>query len=64
MPIYEYQCKKCNTCFEKLVFVGDDESVHCPKCGTGQVKKQMSSVSFMGGGIGGACSKSDAGGFS
>ncbi len=38
MPIYEYKCEKCESCFEKLVFTGDKEPVECPECGTKQVK--------------------------
>ena len=64
MPIYEYKCKKCETCFEKLVFAGDEEPVECPGCGTRQVEKLMSCASFMDGGLGKACSGGAKSGFS
>ncbi len=64
MPIYEYKCEKCESCFEKLVFTGDKESVECPECGTKQVKKLMSCASFMDSGIGGACTSGTSSGFS
>lgn len=64
MPIYEYKCKKCDACFEKLVFAGDRDPVECPECGTRQVAKQMSCASFMDGGIGKACSSGAGSGFS
>ena len=66
MPIYEYKCKKCETCFEKLVFAGDKEPVECPGCGTRQVEKLMSCASFLdtGTGISKACSPGAGSGFS
>ena len=64
MPIYEYKCKKCEACFEKLVFAGDEEPVECPECGTRQVDKLMSCSSFMDSGVGRACSGGSASGFS
>lgn len=30
MPIYEYQCRKCNKRFEELVKIG--ETPRCPRC--------------------------------
>ena len=30
MPLYEYECRKCEHVFEELVF--GDEPVVCPKC--------------------------------
>ncbi len=64
MPIYEYKCKECEHCFEKLVFAGDKESIECPECGTRQVDKLMSCSSFMDSGIGRACSSGSSSGFS
>ena len=64
MPIYEYQCKECNCCFEKLVFAGDDKHIDCPECGSRKVKKQMSSTRSISMGAGSACSSSSPGGFS
>ena len=64
MPIYEYKCKKCDACFDKLVFAGDEQPVECPYCGTRQVEKLMSAASFMDSGVGKACSAGTTSGFS
>ncbi len=48
MPIFEYQCNTCSHEFEKLVFVGDEPDIACPKCDSHEVTKKMSAVSFMG----------------
>lgn len=32
MPLLQYECKKCNKCFDELVKKFDDE-VRCPFCG-------------------------------
>ena len=49
MPIYEYECQKCDHCFEKLVFK-ENESIECPQCHTSGVKKMMSVCGFSVGG--------------
>ncbi len=41
MPIYEYKCSECDTCFEELVF-SRDETPPCPHCGSTVVEKLMS----------------------
>lgn len=64
MPIYEYTCEKCEKCFEKLVFAGDDDPVVCPDCGTKKVTKLMSCTGPVGEGIGGACSSGSGSRFS
>ncbi len=48
MPIFEYQCDHCKKEFEKLVFAGEEEKVHCPGCDSVEVTKKMSATSFMG----------------
>lgn len=40
MPIYEFNCPKCQTNFEELVF-GDD-TPPCPECGNKKTKKLLS----------------------
>ncbi len=76
MPIYEFTCKNCNTGFER--FVLSSRSLHdvkCPRCGSKNIQKMMSSFSrgssfssmgLSGGGFGsapsGGCGSS--GGFS
>ena len=42
MPIYEFACSKCGRAFEELVSLSKIDEVACPKCGSGQVKKKMS----------------------
>ncbi len=63
MPIFEYQCQKCDHIFEKLVFSGDEEGVQCPQCQSKDVAKLMSACSFMGAGIG-TCASDAPKGFS
>ena len=65
MPIYEYQCKHCHHCFEKLVFASDkDEAVTCPQCGHDEVSKLISCVSAFEGAKGNLCSSGSSTGFS
>lgn len=43
MPIYEFVCKECSNNFEELVLSSNQiNEVTCPVCGSGQVKKKMS----------------------
>lgn len=44
MPIYEYKCNRCNLEFELLIFSG--EEAICPKCGSKNLTKKVSLVSF------------------
>ncbi len=64
MPIYEYQCEKCEHQFEKLVFASDDDQVVCPKCNSKQVKRQLSSTSFFNSSGIGTCAAPASSGFS
>jgi putative FmdB family regulatory protein len=45
MPIYEYQCRKCNAHVEVLQKITDKPLTKCRKCG-GRLEKQWSSTSF------------------
>ncbi|MBP2675726.1 MAG: zinc ribbon protein [Deltaproteobacteria bacterium] len=45
MPIYEYQCKKCEKVIERIHGMNDNPSVKCPDCG-GKAARRMSSSSF------------------
>ncbi|WP_093393277.1 FmdB family zinc ribbon protein [Thermodesulforhabdus norvegica] len=55
MPIYEYECPKCNCRFEQLVF-RQSEKVCCPECGSSEVSRCMSIFGFKSGGDKGAAS--------
>ena len=48
MPIYEYQCGKCDEEFEALVFRAD-EAVACPECKGDRVKRLMSVCGYKSG---------------
>ena len=45
MPVYEYECCKCNQVCEALQKVSDAPLKKCPQCG-GKLKKIMSLNSF------------------
>ncbi|MCK5237671.1 MAG: zinc ribbon domain-containing protein [Deltaproteobacteria bacterium] len=45
MPLYEYECKKCEDVFEVTQKFSDEPLKKCPECG-GAVKKIMSMSSF------------------
>jgi putative FmdB family regulatory protein len=49
MPIYEFQCGKCDHEFEKLVFPSSD-AIACPKCKSKKVHRMMSTFAFASGG--------------
>lgn len=54
MPIFEYQCEKCDHRFEKLQKPG--APCTCPNCGAEEVKKQSSTFAASGGATSGSCS--------
>ena len=44
MPLYEYQCEACSTCFTRQLKIAEmhlPESEPCVKCGEVQVKKKI-----------------------
>ena len=45
MPIFEYECKKCNNIFEKLVLT-ETPKIICPICSSETVTKIISSSNF------------------
>ena len=47
MPLYEYQCKSCNTYFEQLVYK-TDEVVKCRNCGSPDIAQLLSVFSVAG----------------
>lgn len=45
MPIYEYVCKECGTEFERMVRLSEaDRKPECPRCGSGETSKQLSTI--------------------
>ena len=54
MPIYEFKCLGCGHIFELLKLRKDDEKtcMKCPKCGSEDVERVLSSVSFIASGGG------------
>ena len=60
MPIYEFECRKCEKRFEKLCGMSaGSNGVSCPDCGGTEVRKLISS--FYAKGVSGG-SKADCGG--
>lgn len=50
MPIYEYQCGKCNKKFDVVVLSAREKfTPKCTKCGSTNVKKLVSRVRYMAG---------------
>ena len=46
MPIYEYQCTKCNNIFEVFHRIEEEINPACPKC-LGQARKILSTSNFI-----------------
>lgn len=45
MPLYEFDCPDCHTPFDKLVRSASAVAeVTCPTCGSGRVKKKLSTI--------------------
>jgi putative FmdB family regulatory protein len=43
MPIYEFECEKCGTCFEEILPANRTEMPACPQCARpDQVRKRIS----------------------
>jgi len=41
MPIYEYNCRRCDHRFEAIV-LSSREKITCPQCSSGAIEKQLS----------------------
>jgi putative FmdB family regulatory protein len=52
MPLYEYECDACGRRFEKIQKFSDPAIEQCEKCGSGPVRKLLSSpaIQFKGSG--------------
>jgi putative FmdB family regulatory protein len=46
VPIYEYQCSKCNGVTERIQGMDDPPLKKCPSCG-GRMEKKMSAGAFV-----------------
>ena len=56
MPIYEYQCNKCNSKFEVLQSItANNEGLTCPECGEPEPKKLLSRFASFGSGKSADC---------
>jgi len=40
MPLYEYECEKCEHTFEKLV--SNSDAIECPQCASQQLRRLLS----------------------
>ena len=43
MPIYEYQCKRCDGRFEKVLTTSAPQEIICPHCGSADITRLLSS---------------------
>ncbi len=51
MPIYQYQCKKCETIFETLATMTEDyedPATHCPKCDPDHKNEEGTLFKYLG----------------
>jgi len=46
MPIYEYQCQRCEHKFESLQKISDEPLTDCPECHQSTLKKLISAAGF------------------
>lgn len=46
MPIYEYQCKACGHCFDKMQKMSDAALTTCPECQKEELQKLVSAAKF------------------
>lgn len=46
MPIYEYQCDRCNHKLEIIQKISDEPLRFCPECGQESLRKLISPASF------------------
>lgn len=46
MPLYEYQCDRCDHRLEALQKMSDERLVFCPKCNEPSLRKLISAAAF------------------
>ena len=65
MPIFEYQCQKCQAIFESLQLSrSTEEDTECPQCGSDRTERIVSTFATGGGGEafgGSSCGPSGSG---
>ncbi len=49
MPLFEYHCADCDEEFEELVSFSQSNDMECPKCGSKNTQKLVSTFATMGG---------------
>ena len=55
MPMYEFKCTKCSDVFEELIRNSkDNNDVQCPRCGSPDVERVLSSFAVSMGSSGGS----------
>ncbi|HAA05636.1 MAG TPA: zinc ribbon domain-containing protein [Syntrophobacteraceae bacterium] len=65
MPIFDYQCKRCECQFETFVWSADDAAaVRCPRCQATEIERLMSCFSLAGGSRSGSPCAPKTSGFS
>jgi putative FmdB family regulatory protein len=60
MPMYEYVCSACGAAFERYVRAWG-EPASCPRCGSGDVLKQLSTFALAATGAGAGSSRGGCG---
>jgi len=49
MPLYEYRCSECKTCFDALRAMAEaDKPIACPKCSSERTERMISLFSAVG----------------
>ena len=49
MPIYDYQCRKCNAQFEQLVLPSEQTPPECPRCRSQDLEMMISNFAVRSG---------------
>lgn len=47
MPVYEYECKNCNTRFDKLQSITSEALTVCENCGGGPIRRVFQPVGII-----------------
>ena len=52
MPLYEYECRSCDTRFDELTTLAAADDAVCARCGSTEVKRLLSVIGGMTGSAG------------